>query len=218
MSYILDALKKSDQQRQLGAAPTLSTVQATAAQDRQPAYWVYGVLAVVLLGAGVAIGWLQPWQTQQSPPVAEINAMKPLEPKLQSVSATRLAAPDISRKQEAHVLARTEPHRMPPKAVVAHPGQTASTVAKKSPETVLADGAQEQGAMAMAELPDPIRQEIPNMTISLHAYARNPKDRLVSVNDKLLREGDALSPGLKLEQITPAGMIFSYKEYRFRSE
>ena len=238
MSYILDALKKSDQQRQLGAAPTLSTVQATAAQDRQPAYWVYGVLAVVLLGAGVAIGWLQPWQAQQPLPVAEINAMKPLEPKLnlaapaaqpvqpnasrqpepQSVSATRLAAPDNSRNQEAHALARTEPHRTPPKAVVAHPGEAASAVAKKPPATGLADGAQEQGAMAMAELPDPIRQEIPKMTVSLHAYARNPKDRLVSVNDQLLREGDALSPGLKLEQITPAGMIFSYKEYRFRSE
>jgi hypothetical protein len=31
-----------------------------------------------------------------------------------------------------------------------------------------------------------------------------------------MREGGYLTPGLMLEQITPDGMIFSYKGYRFR--
>jgi general secretion pathway protein B len=229
MSYILDALRKSDQQRQLGMAPTLLTVQTTAAQPKRPAYWIYGALAAVLVGAGVAIGWLHQWQTQQPPPAAEINAMKPLEPtrhqtlptaqpEPQADPAMQPASPDNNLERKAHALAIAEPHHTPPKTVAAHPKETASTVKKKSPEMGISNGVQEQGAMEMTELPPSIRQEIPKMTVSLHAYARNPKERLVSVNDKLLREGDSLPPGLRLEQITPAGMIFSYKGYRFRSE
>ena len=68
---------------------------------------------------------------------------------------------------------------------------------------------------SLAELPASVRKEIPEMTVSVHAYSRAPKDRLVGVNDKLLREGDALSPGLVLERITPDGMIFSYNGTRF---
>jgi hypothetical protein len=62
MSYILDALRKSDQQRRRGAAPTLPLGQATAVAPKQPALLIYGLLAAVLLGAGMAIGWLRPWQ------------------------------------------------------------------------------------------------------------------------------------------------------------
>lgn len=54
------------------------------------------------------------------------------------------------------------------------------------------------------------------MTISVHAYSVNPANRLVGINNRMLREGEYLVPGLKLEQITPDGMIFGYKEYSFR--
>ena len=62
MSYILDALKKSDQQRNLGTPPTLQFAQATMPAPKRPSLFYYGLLAVVLLGAGVAIGLLRPWQ------------------------------------------------------------------------------------------------------------------------------------------------------------
>ena len=68
----------------------------------------------------------------------------------------------------------------------------------------------------MAELPPAIQQEIPAMTIQLHAYSSNPTERLVSINSRMLREGGSLAPGIRLEQITPDGMIFSYKGYRFQ--
>jgi hypothetical protein len=45
MSYILDALKKSEQQRQRGAAPTLLAAPAIAAAPRRP---------TALLGRGAA--------------------------------------------------------------------------------------------------------------------------------------------------------------------
>ena len=50
----------------------------------------------------------------------------------------------------------------------------------------------------------------------VHAYSGSPRDRLVGINNRMLREGDYVAPGLKLEQITPEGMIFGYKGYSFR--
>jgi general secretion pathway protein B len=68
----------------------------------------------------------------------------------------------------------------------------------------------------MAELPVPMQDQIPKMSISVHAYSARPADRLVGINGRLLREGDYPAPDLRLEQITPDGMILSYKGYRFR--
>lgn len=54
------------------------------------------------------------------------------------------------------------------------------------------------------------------MSISVHAYSPRSSDRMVSINDRMLREGGNVPPGLTLDEITPDGMVFSYKGYRFR--
>lgn len=179
MSYILDALRKSDQQRQHGAVPTLLTAQATAAAPKRSAFLFYGLLAAVLVGVGIAIGWLRPWQPEPVAPAA-----KPI--------ATR--SPESDPRQ-------TVPTPLP------EPGQPVGT------DPV--DVAQEQRVMTLAELPLSIQQEIPRMSVSVHAYSSEPRNRLVGINERTLREGGDVAPGLRLEQITPDGMIFSYKGYRF---
>ena len=81
MSYILDALRKSDQQRQRGTAPTLLAAQTAAAvAPEQRALLAYGLLAALLVVAGILIGWLRPWQPEQAPPRRqEPVASKPVE-------------------------------------------------------------------------------------------------------------------------------------------
>ena len=54
------------------------------------------------------------------------------------------------------------------------------------------------------------------MAVTAHSYSKKPKAGFVFVNDRMLHEEELLAPGLKLERITPDGMIFSYKGYRFR--
>ncbi len=74
MSYILDALRKADQQRQRGAAPTLLTAQTTAAAPGKPALSLNTWLAAALVVAGIVIGWLRPWQSEPQVPAAEPSA------------------------------------------------------------------------------------------------------------------------------------------------
>jgi general secretion pathway protein B len=237
MSYILDALRKSDQQRQRGAAPTLHAGQAAAQAPKQPAFLAYGLLAAVLVGAGMVIGWLRPWQAEQAAPGrAELVAAKPLEstprqlppapsemapqrkpePQLQNAAPTAQAAPApalVPAKPPRPARAKPEPRSAPPAADGALPARTAAPTPAVG---TAADAARVQTVISMAELPLALQQELPPMTISVHAYSGNPGDRLVGINNRTLREGEYVVPGLKLEQITPEGMIFGYKGYSFR--
>jgi len=213
VSYILDALRKSDQQRRRGAAPTLLAGQATAVAPRRPAFLAYGLLATVLVAAGMVIGWLRPWQPEQAAPAgAELVAAKPLEstPR-QPASAPSEMAPQPKaalQVQDAKPPAQASPAlvpRKPQRPTRAQPGGTAAP-----------DAARAQTVISIAELPLSVQQELPAMTISVHAYSGNPANRLVGINNRMLREGENVVPGLKLEQITPEGMIFGYKGFSFR--
>ena len=244
MSYILDALRKADQQRQRGAAPTLLMGQLTEAVPKQPARLYYGLLAAVLLGAGMLIGWLRPWQAE--PPAAKVAAATPADasmrqpvparsdmasapapgaqvqgatPAAQAAPApSSIAAPVAAAapapaavKSPLPASARAKAGGEPQDAVV--PAQAAALPDQRPGA---ADSAPAQQVISMAELPLALQQELPPMTISVHAYSGRPADRLVGINNRMLREGDSVAPGLKLEQITQEGMVFGYKGYSFR--
>ena len=241
MSFILDALRKSDQQRKRGAAPRLQTVQATAAARKQPPVLLYGLFAAILLGAGIAIGWWRPWQPERpastgatlaakpvesNPPQIAAPALPPLLPQTvgkptrempvqKPKSASQPQAPRAAAATKRPASAKVETQNRPREAVTAAPKEETTPVSEKPVGAGLAPSAQEQKLMALSELPPSIQQEIPAMTIAAHAYSSNPRDRLVNINNRTLREGDYLQPGLGLEQIRPDGMIFSYKGYRF---
>ncbi|MDH3288743.1 MAG: general secretion pathway protein GspB [Betaproteobacteria bacterium] len=247
MSYILDALRKSDQQRQRGVPPTLLAPQAAAVAPRRRVSVSYALLTAVLLGAGIVIGSLRPWQTEQPAPATEsATVTKPLESNTVLSPASVPARPQVPLKSElvlptlksapaerrpptrpagtgerrASVVAKPDTgattHSTPREAVTAVPKETARAVPEKPAGAGPGDAAQEQEVMTIAELPGSIRQEIPTISISVHAYSGAPKDRLVGINDRVLREGEYLAPGLMLEQITLDGMILRYKGYRFR--
>jgi general secretion pathway protein B len=236
MSYILEALKKSDQQRQRGATPTLQVAQVTVAAPKRPLFIYYGLLAAVLLGAGIMIGWLRPWQPEQPPPETEpIAAKSPISisqqaapapliapPEMLSKTAQEFPAPNLTRAgQPVPVAGAMKPNNPAldssgtPSAAAPIPDKTMPDKTMPKPAS-LAGVAQEQKAIPMDELPLPIQREIPAMTVQLHAYSSNPNERLVYINSIRLREGGSLVLGLRLEQITPDGMIFSYKGYRFQ--
>lgn len=248
MSYILDALRKSDQQRQRGAPPPLLALQATAVVPGRRVSISHVVLAALLIGAGIVIGSLRPWQTEQPTAATQPAAMKPLEssqllsspvpvpakpqtarkpehdiPAQKTASAARGAPASPTRTTERQVPAvakheaTAKPRNRPREAVTAAPQEmTEKPVPGKPVNAGPGGAAPEQKVMSIAELPPSIQQEIPKISFSVHAYSGTPKERLLGINDRMLREGDYLAPGLLLEQITPDGVIMSYKGYRFR--
>ncbi len=65
------------------------------------------------------------------------------------------------------------------------------------------------------ELAPQIRDAIPNLSVSMLIYSKKPEDRWININGSKKREGETISAGLKLEEITPDGAIFSYQGRRF---
>lgn len=66
------------------------------------------------------------------------------------------------------------------------------------------------------ELPYEVQQIVEGVKYSVHLYSPNPERRLVKINGIVRREGSEVAPGFVLEQVTPDGAIFTYREYRFR--
>lgn len=64
-------------------------------------------------------------------------------------------------------------------------------------------------------VPASLKEAIPKITLSFLVYSERPAERKVTINGKVLREGDQVSDGLKLESITQEGAILSYKGFRF---
>ena len=69
-------------------------------------------------------------------------------------------------------------------------------------------------AVEFQDLPSRIRDPI-LLSISMLLYSGKPDERSVTINGFNMREGQEVSAGLRIEEITPDGAIFSYQGYRF---
>ncbi len=65
------------------------------------------------------------------------------------------------------------------------------------------------------ELAPQVRDALPNLSFSMLVYAKKPESRWININGSKRREGEEIVSGLKLEEITPEGAIFSYQGHRF---
>ncbi|MEF2267399.1 general secretion pathway protein GspB [Janthinobacterium sp. LS2A] len=221
MSYILEALKKSQAERQLGELPSIHAPQvqlhdgaASGAASRAPVWLTLGGVAVAV--AAALLLW-QPWQAAATAPEAApavlaqaVPAPVPAAvPPAVSVPAPVAVpvpvppAPTIAPVQHARPVA--EPKQEPPVPVPA-PAVPVPAPAAAAEETV----------PGMRDLPEPIQRQIPPVAIGGYIYSKNPADRLLLIDKALRHEGEELAPGLVLEKLQPKAAIFSFKGYRYR--
>lgn len=67
MSYILQALKKSEQERQRGSIPNLQSSQIIVEQtSRQRSIWLRTFVVTLALSIAALLYWFQPWQDETS--------------------------------------------------------------------------------------------------------------------------------------------------------
>jgi general secretion pathway protein B len=70
--------------------------------------------------------------------------------------------------------------------------------------------------LELSQLPLDIRKELPEILIFGHIYSNDPSSRLVNINGSIIREGEKVTSGLKVVEITMNGVIFDYQGIRFR--
>lgn len=258
MSYILEALTRSEQARQQAvAAPKYSLLPAIGPEQAQQRRWPYALAGALVVNAAVMYLWLRPTLPARVP-VMEVPAVTrameaPVAP-VAPVAQSPANAPVIARDKPAFDVAsparrearspQSQPERVSERVAAPAPASQPSWNASKKPvvdalavkaaapaPTVTAkisttpvaaaapapaDAASPRKETASsAQVPIVAQPELPPVSIS--GFIRDEgAGGMVIVNDKLVREGDEVAPGLKLEQILHDSVVFNYKGYRFK--
>jgi len=153
------------------------------------------------------------------PPVAAVPAVVP--------QAAPAAMPAVASAVVPEVAPAVVPTAKPEAVAVPAVGMSAALIpAALPPPTVTPAGpppaelAPEPPAdgrvLDLAELPAPLRAEVPKLIVSGHVWSEEPSLRMMTVNDRLLHEGAEATSGVRLQEITPAGGVFVIKGWRFR--
>ena len=239
MSYILEALRRAEAERQRGAVPGLhaqpaATALADAGLMAAPAgasgRWRLAALAgagLVALGA-VAVGWLKPAQPDRAaaPTLAVVAtapptvAPTPTPPTaLANVVATPAptAQPSLMPAPAAAPLPRlpAAPASTAPIAPPIPPAAAAVVAAASVPAPRLASPTPPARLPTLAELPDALRRELPALSLGGAVYAEQSAQRMVIVNGQVFHEGDRLGADLQVQEIRLKSVVFSQRGQRF---
>ncbi|WP_298835318.1 general secretion pathway protein GspB [uncultured Piscinibacter sp.] len=213
MSYILDALRRADAERERGGVPGLHTQAMPELGDDdgrsrprglKPWHW----LAIGLLGGlAVAVAWQWPAAEPTPPPVSPPPPSSP--PVAMPAPAPVTAAPAPATAPVAIAPMRASPPPVAPK----DPVEAQGTVRPSPAASAAAPTPQRVGSLA--ELPADVRAGLPALAFGGSIYSATPANRLLIVNGQLLHEGDALGPGATLEQIKPKAAVLNIRGQRF---
>lgn len=218
MSFILDALKKSESERQRQAGPALLEMRIVR-PARQLPIWalVVGVLLIVSVGA---LAWrvlkpapapagapamvsttpsaaVSPAATVQSPPATAANVQGPQVVAPLAVGATAATTPALSPPQPGAAAADSNPADTEPAVV--------------PPAGSLHDNGGASSLRSYAELGG----SLPELRLDLHVYSPNPAERYAFINMHKVREGDLTPEGVQVKEITREGVVLDYRGTEF---
>jgi general secretion pathway protein B len=237
MSLILDALRKSEHERQREAGPALATVPESRTERRTPK-WLPALVVLLALNIVVlaAVLWRHsgPAAGPATVPVtsAPAPAVAPPEPAPQGASgpagaatvATPLPLPEKPPRHEVRPLTTELPPAAPaPSAAAARQagGDSAAASAGSAPAATATPGDSTATATEDARLPRfadlVVRGElnVPHMHLDIHVYSGDPAERFVFINMRRYNEGNATQEGPKVERITRSGVVMSHQGQRF---
>lgn len=220
MSYILDALRRADAERERDPARGIHAQPAAGLPvraGRSAPRWTWSVGGAVLAAAGAA-AW---WMTQQPAPVTAPVRIALVDP--------QPAAPLVAAPVVVPVSAAVSPPPPPARPVLV----TAAVVAKPAPVTVapaapaavaVAPVAAAAPAatplvadriLAVGELPADVQRELPKLAISGGVHSENAAQRLLIVGGQVVNEGTEVAPGVTLEQVRARSAVLKFRGFRY---
>jgi len=227
MSYILDALRRAEAQRQqqnptppgLGSAPLAAPpahpsatpspshpAAAQAATTSRPERSTSARLPAAKLGAAalvvIAIVAALLISLRQPLRPTPVMATAPGEDRV-----TLAAPPDPVPAEPATILSTPNAPMLQPAAPPkAPPVQPASAPPRPPADAV----------PRYADLPEGVRAGLPAISVQGVTWSENPALRHLIVNGRVLQEGQPIGPDHVLEQIGREGSVLSYRGQRYR--
>jgi general secretion pathway protein B len=235
MSLILEALRKSEAERQRGRAPGLFVEQQglQRREGRRPPLWAL-VLTALVVALGAGWGWRE-WNRgaddvapAAAPDVAvAAPAVATPAPAIVAPPPMRAPIPAPPPPAPADPTARPlPPPALDPATLPILPAARAEPVAEAAATTDAgrlttdalppppAAAPPEESLPRLGDLPAGERAAMPPLRLSMHVYSDDPARRFVIVDEQRLTEGASPAPGLVVEQIRRDGAVLSFNGRR----
>jgi general secretion pathway protein B len=213
MSFILDALRKSETERQRQSGPGLADA-GYRPPVRRRGWWL--PVLVVVLGANLllmAALWLRretPPPAVAAPPAAAVTAPPATAAPAASAVATATQPADVDAAAEAQFASVADiPAEEPIPVADAQPPPGATTESGAGSRFV------EEGLPTVQQLSADGSLSLPAMHLDIHVFSTAPAERFVFINMRRYAEGTQLTEGPRVEEITPEGVVLSQNGRRF---
>lgn len=225
MSYILDALRRADAERERERQPVPGlhsqggSPMPSAAPPAATPWWPWALGAVLMVGSGLGAAW---WWTRAATPSTVAAPPRPaprpaLPPAPVPDPAPQPPAATVGPTPTPPALHTPPASPAPVPPTVAAPAQprvapSPAPVPAQTPTQTPAPAA----AAPIQEASPALKREMARLGVSGSVYSDDPASRFVIVRGEVVHEGATLGPELVLEQIRPHELVLRYKGQRMR--
>ena len=209
MSYILEALRKAERERDLGHVPDLKTDHNSSEPNVRRRLWPWLLVLALLINAGVITGLLLRNNTPTAIPKKTLSSAP--QATVQSSETSELE-PAVTTKP-THPSPVIFPKPSAPKQTVSIPEP--SPRISQSPPTKPKKPKPPSKAPPLATLSADFRQSMEALNLDVHVYSDQRDKRFVMINSRHYREGEQLREGPLLESISKDGAILQHQGKRF---
>ncbi|RME36180.1 MAG: hypothetical protein D6794_08840 [Deltaproteobacteria bacterium] len=210
MSYILDSLKKAEQQRRKKEGVEIRVAVEPGGEGRsrrraRPGILVLaGLLVLVSVGGVLLANWdfglLPAAKVEDSGMVAK-TVRTPYARPSGGVRDATLKPDETAGAQERPGAGKT-----------VAPSVTGTTPPASAPPD---RRAQPSGVLTLDQLPAGLRARAAGLHVSLHYFAPKAAQRLVRLDGRILHEGEGLPDGPRVVRIDRSGVVLDWNGYRF---
>lgn len=221
MSFILDALRKSESERQQQATPSLADARYDV--PAKPANRWIPVLALILAANVLIMAFIflkdstdADTQTLASAgpiePAAAFTAdkVRPLSKEVPTTPAPVPVAKTPPAKSIAPATRRIEPLSETPVSIKPEPAPVQSAAYKLTSSNVIGEGLPSLEQLVLAGM-----ISLPPLHLDMHVYSIERPQRFVFINMSKYKEGEHLAEGPTLEEITETGAVLNHQGNRF---
>lgn len=207
MSFILDALKKSENERQQQTGGEFSSVP-TSPNAARPMRWLWLLAALLAINVAVLLGILMRPDVRSTTASTFEDMQLPSSPAATGGTADSTVAPTPSFADQVEQARRQQPAE-PKSDTVVDPVAAAPTPA---PAPAASGGAR---VPTIEELRLDGSLQLPELHIDIHVYSDDPSERFVFINMAKHREQSQLAEGPVVREITADGVILQYQGRSF---
>ncbi len=199
MSFILDALKKSETERQEQSGAEFSRVPSSS-DSSNPLRWLWLLAALLLINFAVLIGiLLRPGDNPVDQPAPSVTTPAAPTP---TVVASVAVAEKSSQSFDEQVAS----------AIVKQPVVTEAPPVESQPAVAVSAGLR---VPTLDQLRLSGSVDLPELHLDIHVFSADPAARFVFINMNKHREGAQIEAGPEIREITPDGVILEYRGQAF---